>query len=324
MTIDPDVRGIAKQWGLDAALVQAVVNAEGGGAAIIRAVQCSIPAIQTRAQALQVLCRSITHAMSDLVRAKYAGEFVEQFGAKWAPVGVANDPTNLNTNWSGNVKKLWGVVVVIVCLLSATTAFAQADVVGSVKAALQARGVDLSGPCGAFQITKRVAWQLRGNGAGTLDKPSGNNCEGRAVDIIVFNDGHGYDILSDGGGANGPAWNDVPIENGAGRWRPVTADPDGGGPPVVNNPPPNVPPIINIPPAQILDLSSVLGAIKDVRDAQERIYADETNQRKDQTAAIVASVNNPGWFSQVFGNRFVQLAIAGVATYYTTHQMTKP
>lgn len=213
------------------------------------------------------------------------------------------------------------LVALLIVSLSGLPLLAQhADVVGSVKAGLQARGVDLSGPCGAFQITKRVAWTLRGDGAGTLDKPAGNNCEGRAVDIIVYPDGHGYDILSDGGGANGPAWNDVGIDNGAGRWRPVTSDPDAGVPPVVSGPPP----IINIPPAQILDLSAVLAAIKDMRDAQERIYADETNQRKDQTTAIVSAVNEPGWFSTVFGNRYVQMAIAGFATYFTTHQMTKP
>lgn len=219
------------------------------------------------------------------------------------------------------VTTAWIGLLMFGLLLLASSAFAQADVVGSVKASLQARGVDLSGPCGAFQITKRVAWQLRGNGAGTLDKPSGNNCEGRATDIIVFADGHGYDILSDGGGANGPSWNDVAIDNGAGRWRPVTSDPDAGAtpPPVVTNPPP----IINIPPP-VIDLSAVLAAIADVRSAQERIYADETNQRADQTLQIMASVNNPGWFSSLMGNRYVQLAIAAVGTYYTTRQMVKP
>ena len=33
------------------------------------------------------------------------GDFVTYFGKQWAPVGVSNDPTNLNKNWIGNVKK---------------------------------------------------------------------------------------------------------------------------------------------------------------------------------------------------------------------------
>lgn len=202
----------------------------------------------------------------------------------------------------------------LVLVLSARQAFAQAAVVASVKDGLVARGVDLSGPCGAFQITKRVAWALRGTGAGLLEKPSGNNCDARAVDIIVYADGHGYDILSDGGGANGPAWNDVPIENGAGRWRPVTSDPDGGS---VTPPPP----VVNPPPAPGFDFAA---AFQRAYDQSERIYADETNQRRDQTAAILAAVDNPGWFKAVFGNRAVQLALVGIGTYFTTHQMTKP
>lgn len=222
------------------------------------------------------------------------------------------------------MKRCVGVVLV---LFLATPLFAQShpDVVAAVKADLQARGVDLSGACGAFQITKRVAWRLRDEGAGVLDKPAGNQCEGRAVDIIIYPGGRIFDILTDAGGSNGASWGaGDPVD--ASRWRPVTSDPDGGvaPPPVVNNPPPvGQPPVINIPPAQVLDLSAVLAAIKDVRDAQERIYADDTNQRTDQTKAIVAAVNEPGWFSQVFGNRYVQMLIAGVGTYVATHQVMK-
>ena len=91
--------------------------------------------------------------------------------------------------------------------------------VAAIKEQLQAQGVDLNGPCGAFAITKRVAWGLRGNGAGLLSKPGGNNCEGFAVDIVAFQD-RAFDILSDGGGANGPSWNETGVDDLAGRWRP--------------------------------------------------------------------------------------------------------
>ena len=53
-------------------------------------------------------------------------------------------------------------------------------VVAQAKADLDAAGHDLSGPCGAFSITHRAAWRMRGEGAGLLYKPGGNNCQGYA------------------------------------------------------------------------------------------------------------------------------------------------
>ena len=76
MTIDPDVRGVAANFGLDARLMQAVVQAEGN---IVRAVQCSIPSVQTRDQALRVLARSIVHAMSDYTLSKDRQDFLVFF-----------------------------------------------------------------------------------------------------------------------------------------------------------------------------------------------------------------------------------------------------
>lgn len=107
MTIDPDVRGIAAHFGLDARLIQAVVNAEGN---IVRAVQCSIPSVTTREKALDVLCRSCVHAMSDYIKTAGLGpEFVVALGARWAPRGAENDPKNLNAHWVANVRDLWNV-----------------------------------------------------------------------------------------------------------------------------------------------------------------------------------------------------------------------
>ena len=107
MTIDPDVQVAAHQFGLDPKLIQAVVNAEGGNA-IVRAVQCSIPSVTTRAQALDVVCRSCVHAMCDfLVADDNRQAFVTFWGERWAPTGVANDPTNLNQYWPKNVMAGW-------------------------------------------------------------------------------------------------------------------------------------------------------------------------------------------------------------------------
>ncbi len=33
------------------------------------------------------------------------GKFVDFMQQRWAPIGVSNDPKNLNKNWSGNVRK---------------------------------------------------------------------------------------------------------------------------------------------------------------------------------------------------------------------------
>lgn len=106
MTIDPDVRTRAQQFGVDASLIQAVAQAEGN---LVRAVQCSIPSVTTREEAIEVACRSAAHALSDFVKAdpERRRAFVEFWGSRWAPVGASNDPRGLNTNWSKNVMDLW-------------------------------------------------------------------------------------------------------------------------------------------------------------------------------------------------------------------------
>ena len=106
MTIDHDVDTIAHQFGVDAALIQAVVTAEGN---IVKAVQCSVPNVKDRAEAIEIVCRSAAHAMSDWVKQdpERHAAFVKFWGARWAPVGATNDPTNLNSNWITNVTRLW-------------------------------------------------------------------------------------------------------------------------------------------------------------------------------------------------------------------------
>lgn len=104
MTIDVDVAAVAKNWGLDPTLLQAVLQAEGD---IVKAVQCSLPGVTTRPAALNVLARSCTHALVDYVHQNDASGFVKFWQQRWAPTGVSNDPTNLNANWYANVLKLW-------------------------------------------------------------------------------------------------------------------------------------------------------------------------------------------------------------------------
>lgn len=101
-------------------------------------------------------------------------------------------------------------------------AFPAVDYVAKVKAWLLEQGKDLSGPCGAFLITSWVIWGLRDRGAGSLSKPGGNNCRDFATDIVFFSNENGaiVDILSDGGGTNGPTWNrSAPGEKSLDLWR---------------------------------------------------------------------------------------------------------
>ena len=137
------------------------------------------------------------------------------------------------------------VAMLIIVALLATGLTAQPisnhlNVVQAVKASLATE--DLSGPCGAFKITRRVAWQLRGEGAGLLHKPTGNRCEDRSVDIIVYPSGRIFDILIDGGGQNLPMWHEATAVD-PGRWRAPT-DPGDTTPPPPPPPPSNLKPII--------------------------------------------------------------------------------
>lgn len=108
MKIDADVAAVAKHFGLDAKMIQAVVNAEGD---ILKAVRCSLPATKDRAAALDITCRSAVHAMSDFLTNADSGDlaegFVDFWAKRWAPQGATNDPTGLNANWPRNVLRLW-------------------------------------------------------------------------------------------------------------------------------------------------------------------------------------------------------------------------
>jgi hypothetical protein len=152
------------------------------------------------------------------------------------------------------------------------------QVVASIKQQLVARGEDLSGPCGAFKITQRVAWALRADGAGLLDKPGGNNCLGFATDYVIFQHGPAFDILGDGGGANTPQWNEDDDPALIPRWR-APIDPGD----VVT--PPVVPPVVPPPDPLIVDaLAAIVGELVGVRSqlTELKVQAD-ANTEKIQT-----------------------------------------
>jgi hypothetical protein len=70
---------------------------------------------------------------------------------------------------------------------------------------------------GAFEVTKRVAWLLRGGGAGLLLKPGGENIttwKGQSFSAgrIVYPNGHLFKLLSDIPTTNGPSWQDEGVD----------------------------------------------------------------------------------------------------------------
>jgi hypothetical protein len=81
--------------------------------------------------------------------------------------------------------------------------------VAAIKAQVVAAGLSTIGDCGAFEITRRVAWGLRAQQAGLLDKHGGAECTGFAPAIVAFPDGRIADILIGAGDSDGntPTWN---------------------------------------------------------------------------------------------------------------------
>jgi len=212
-------------------------------------------------------------------------------------------------------------------LLYSTPAFAQnhQPTVAQVKADLVARGLDLSGPCGAFQITKRVAWQLRSEGAGLLDKPSGNSCLGYAVDIIAYPGGQLFDILTDSGGNNGPGWGNAGTAE-PGRYRPAF---DPGDTPSPTPTPVPIPTPIP-PPVSSIDLSGVYQRIDWTDANNERRYLDLAAKYaavSAQATALAAQLKEhdeqPSWARKVFTNPLVLAVLASAGSLYTGMQIKK-
>jgi len=94
-------------------LISAMIRAEGGQDAFLRAVRCSLPETKDFNEALRIAHNTVYHALWDFSfrsASRYdmrPTDFIEFLGARWAPCGAANDPTNLNANWVKNVKAIF-------------------------------------------------------------------------------------------------------------------------------------------------------------------------------------------------------------------------
>ena len=99
----------AKHWRVPASLLFAIIQAEGGSAAFLTAIQCSVPTCGSFESALDIGCRTIVHAMGDYIQSEghLRQNFLNLLASRWAPIGAENDPTNLNANWKHNVAQGW-------------------------------------------------------------------------------------------------------------------------------------------------------------------------------------------------------------------------
>ena len=108
-------------------LLLAMVQAEGGHDAFIKALQCSMPDVKTFDVALARACktvRGLAASMPSIMIYHKAGvdpwtkeasprcfsitpRFLRELADKWAPQGAANDPHALNANWYGNVERVY-------------------------------------------------------------------------------------------------------------------------------------------------------------------------------------------------------------------------
>lgn len=147
---------------------------------------------------------------------------------------------------------------------------------------------DNTNPCGVFEITKRVAWLLKGEGAGLLEKTSGNNCKGYSMDFVVYPDGRSADIAV-GGEFDGvvtdaaPAWNLEMKPEHIARWRPAIDPGDG----------PFIPPDHPVPPdVEPLPANPELMAKLDELSRKLEVVAVDVHYLVDTVAATNVNLNN--------------------------------
>lgn len=169
------------------------------------------------------------------------------------------------------------------------------SLIAFIKDQLVVKGVNLIGDCGAFEITKRVAWAARETGVQLLSKTTGANCGGFAADFLCFRDNSGLDILGKSGGEFNPKGELIgpgnepqmlvlpPDPNLAGRWRapidPGDTDDNGNidGIPEPPEPPANPPPSDNLTTrvaqleAQVLANANRVEAINARFDTESRL-----------------------------------------------------
>ena len=186
------------------------------------------------------------------------------------------------------------VNIVIALVLLAAPAAAQHNhlaLVQETKAALVAKGQAFTTNCDAFQITARVAWALRAEGAVLIKKSAAQNgCvylgQKYSHDALQFTDGWA-DLLGSAGppaNANTPSWQWTPGATNTGdaaKFAPPV-DLDAGAPVI----PPVVSPPVDpaLPPQVLLELVAKLFLeVQQLRLNSEALMAALAQVRAEQT-----------------------------------------
>jgi hypothetical protein len=136
------------------------------------------------------------------------------------------------------------------------------DSIDRIKRTLAAKGVNVHTVEGAFEITKRFAWEQRHAGTGLLLKPGGDNIvewKGRffSAGRICYPDGHIVKILTDIPTTNGPSWQDEGEFVATSRYV-AAMDPGGDEPAAPPAPPPRPPP----PPRESVGSAGPAGRVE--------------------------------------------------------------
>jgi len=160
------------------------------------------------------------------------------------------------------------------------------EIVAAAKAQTIAAGINPDAPasdeCARFEVTKRVAIALQAEGAGVLLKPTGNNCQGFAVDIIAYKDGTIVDILGGGPqGPNTPMWVVNPTRVDPSRW---AAPPEPQAqPPAASDLPPDITDLLNAVRRMDARLEAIQQSLESLRESQ----ATDTEKIQQQINQVV-------------------------------------
>lgn len=231
-------------------------------------------------------------------------------------------------------------VLFAVFLLAATGASAQdhTPTVAAVKREVLARGISTANACGAFEITRRVAWAVAAEGWGLVHSDA-NGCvfqgEKYRADALMQRNGLTIDMLghseSDEGDTSNPNNYNIPQWGGTGpqpggNWRePMNPmDPGPVTPPVTPPGPP--PPVVVVPPS--IDLSTVYAklaeqyaAIQRNYDQVERVYVDLAAREKALSDQLRAHDESPTWVRKFFGDgKTITAIITGLGVFIAQHQ----
>lgn len=176
------------------------------------------------------------------------------------------------------------------------------DVVTFAKRAVVASGVNPDeSECARFEITKRVAILLSSEGAGLLAKPTGNNCEGYAVDVIIYEDGSLFDILGAGQeGSNTPHWMKLDSVDPS-RWRPALSLPT------------QQPSNTTTGPTEKLDIGPILAKLDQISYQIEQLQKKEIEDTEKIQQQIDQVVKNAEKSAPSVLTKLVQLITLGLA-----------